>query len=61
MSAVASQIEKSEALAESKLGVKYTIVEKGPLIERMQPMYDDALANPVKAKLLETIFTVQGR
>jgi len=59
--AVAKQIEKSEALAESKLGVQYTIIDKEPLIKRMQPMYDDALADPVKAKLLQTIFKIQGR
>jgi tripartite ATP-independent transporter DctP family solute receptor len=59
--AVAAQIEKSEALAESKLGVKYTSVEKGPMIERMQPMYDAALADPIKATLLDAIFKVQGR
>ena len=60
-SAVAKQIEKSESLAESKLGVQYTIIDKEPLIKRMQPMYDSALADPVKSKLLETIFKIQGR
>ncbi|WED29775.1 TRAP transporter substrate-binding protein DctP [Vibrio sp. DW001] len=59
--AVAAQIEKSEALAESELGVQYTEIDKVPLIKRMQPMYDDALSNPVKKELLETIFRIQGR
>lgn len=59
--AVAQQIEKSEALAESELNVKYIEIDKAPLISRMQPMYDKALADPVKAPLLETIFTIQER
>ena len=60
-SAVAKQIEKSEALAASELGVKYIDIDKAPLISRMQPMYDEALADSVKAPLLKTIFEIQGR
>jgi len=60
-SKVATQIEKSEALAASELNVQYTVIDKAPLIESMQPMYDNALADPVKSKLLETMFTFQGR
>ena len=59
--AVAEQIEQSESLAASELGVQYTVIDKEPLIARMQPMYDDALADPVKSELLETIFTIQER
>ncbi len=59
--AVAAQIDKSEQLAESELGVQYTEIDKKPLITRMQPMYDKALANPIKKGLLETIFRIQER
>ncbi|MFA0087654.1 TRAP transporter substrate-binding protein DctP [Vibrio sp. E150_011] len=59
--AVAEQIERSEALAASELNVEYIEIDKAPLISRMQPMYDETLSDPVKAPLLETIFTIQER
>ncbi len=59
--AVAEQVRKSELLAASELGVQFTKIDKKPLIASMQPIYDKALANPIKKGLLETILRIQGR
>ncbi|WP_226571306.1 TRAP transporter substrate-binding protein DctP [Mangrovibacter yixingensis] len=53
--------KKSEKLAEEKMGVVITDIDKAPLIEVMKPLWRDAMQDPDKREALERIFAIEDR
>ncbi|UJF17622.1 TRAP transporter substrate-binding protein DctP [Vibrio sp. SS-MA-C1-2] len=58
---VDDSMANSEQIAIDKLGVKINDIDIDPFVKAVQPMYQDAMNDPAKKDLLNTIFALQGR
>lgn len=47
--------------AADELGVTYTTPDIGPYIQAVQPLYEKAMQDPAKAKLIEAIYALEDR
>ena len=57
----AKNTRKSEILAQDNLGVKFTAIDKAPLIKRMRPMYKNIMLDDDKKTIIEKVLTIQNR
>lgn len=55
------EFERSAEKGVEKFGVTIVDVDKAPFMEAVKPMYEEAAQDPKKKKLLEAIFTLEGR
>ncbi|GEA52122.1 C4-dicarboxylate ABC transporter [Vibrio inusitatus NBRC 102082] len=61
ISFIEEQITESENMAMEKMNVKFTSIDKDELIERIEPLYEEAQDDSNKKELINKILTIQNR